>query len=538
MVPRGGRAYRVAAVLLGLAAVVSGLTALLGSSRPTYRLDAVMANVRRALRPLPSGGDAAGITFGGSGRVDDIELTMAMAWADDGRFLQEIDGPSMSTATGHDGDVTWEQRPTGAVRQLELGDRARALLLNWIFSGYWADPRAPFTLRIDSRESNRAAAALTLVLEGSNQVVTLWLDAESWLPRKVRIRDAGRDQVLRFENWTADSPAGRPIARAFSLTDGGRLKIELGFDEITAVADFPDGYFVRRPDAARVRFLPQYGTRLEVERGRWGHLFVKPEINGKEVGWFAIDTGATSTSVDRSIVRRLELSVIGDTHSTGVGGEARTTLVRAETLRVGTVELRSIPLASSSMSRIDLGLGGREVGLLGMDLLSHCVIEYDQAASRVSLHDPAGYRLPRDGDWMPLLAYNNKPTVRMVYEDRPGIFTIDTGNPGGILFSPLTVARFDLLDDRTTREISVGGIGGSVPARRGELRWVEWGPRRLENVPADFVTVDRGAIADPERDGVIGTDLLRRFVVVIDMPNRRIAYLDHVPAEAAAAKTP
>ena len=538
---------RVAAVVACLALAGLALAARPGSARTDHDLDRVMDSVRAALG-RQTGARAPGLVLSGSGRVEDIPIRMSFAWDGEGRFLRQIDGPGISTATGHDGVETWEQRPTGAVRLLELGDRSRALLLSWIVSGYWADPAAPFEIRLDSKRTKRRQVALELVLQGSNQTGTLWIDTADWLPRKMRILEHGREQELRFDVWQtvepsppgegADAGAGagagaeRAVPARMSMTDGGRDKVQLEFTPPVASHGFAHGYFGRRDDAARASFLPEHGTRLEVQRGRWGHLFVRGWVNGEDVGWMAFDTGASSTSVDDDVASRLDLTVIGETRSTGVGGQTRSTLVLADAVRVGPVELRSIPLVADDMARIDLGFGGKEVGLLGMDLLSRCVIVYDLATSSVWLHAPESYRLPAAGAWSPLLAYNNKPSVRLTYENREGLFSIDTGNPGGILFSPLTVKRFDLLAGRATRAVSVGGVGGSVAARRGTLQWVEWGSRRFEEVPADFVVDERGVVADSERDGVIGTDLLERYVVVFDMPNRRIAYLEHGSVEA------
>ena len=82
--------------------------------------------------------------------------------------------------------------------------------------------------------------------------------------------------------------------------------------------------------------------------------------------------------------------------------------------------------------------------MIGMDILSRCVTEYDLAHSRIALHDPADYRL-NGGQWMPMMAYNNEPTVRLTYEGHQGLFTIDTGNIGAIIFSQHTVERATFL---------------------------------------------------------------------------------------------
>jgi hypothetical protein len=210
--------------------------------------------------------------------------------------------------------------------------------------------------------------------------------------------------------------------------------------------------------------------------------------------------------------------------STGVGGQAKSEIRSIDWIQVGPVRLDSIPVSTGAISSLGLGLSDGHIGLLGMDVLGHCVIVYDLAGSRISLHDPSEYELP-SGDWSPLLDYNGKPTVRMAFEDHTGLFTIDTGNIGAIIFGPYTTERLDLLDGRKTRSGTVGGIGGSVSARDGALEWVEWGGQRFHDVPAQFVSTKRGASADRFRDGIIGTDLVERLVVVFDMSNGRIAFL-------------
>ena len=141
---------------------------------------------------------------------------------------------------------------------------------------------------------------------------------------------------------------------------------------------------------------------------------------------------------------------------------------------------------------------------------------------------PTTYTLPA-GTWDDLLDYNGKPTVKMRFEEHEGLFTIDTGNPGAILVSPLTVERLSLLDGRRTTTGAVGGFGGRVASQDGTLAWVKWGDRRFEDVPANFVTEKRGATADVTRDGIIGTDLLRRYRIIFDIQHGRAAYLPNDP---------
>lgn len=113
------------------------------------------------------------------------------------------------------------------------------------------------------------------------------------------------------------------------------------------------------------------------------------------------------------------------------------------------------------------------------------------------------------------------------HEGHTGLFVIDTGAPGRLIIGPQAIDRHNLLDGRRTRRSIAAGPVGSVAARNGTLDSVLWGGRRFENVPAKFVTEDHGAGADILRNGIVGADLIRRFVVVFDIEGERTAFLDH-----------
>jgi SAM-dependent methyltransferase len=160
----------------------------------------------------------------------------------------------------------------------------------------------------------------------------------------------------------------------------------------------------------------------------------------------------------------------------------------------------------------DLGLAEQPVGLVGMDVLSSSVIVYDVRRSAISLHDPESYELPR-GEWSPMVAASSiQPTIRMTFEGHEGSFVIDTGNPGAVIVSPYTTTRYELLHDRTTSRKQLGGTGGSIAARRGQFKWVNWGGRRACRVPWGWrlVTHEEESMAKLEFDDE-GSRLVEEF---------------------------
>ena len=110
---------------------------------------------------------------------------------------------------------------------------------------------------------------------------------------------------------------------------------------------------------------------------------------------------------------------------------------------------------------------------------------------------------------------------------RPGedVFRLDTGANGSVTFHEPAVRKLGLLEGREVHDAKVGGVGGFVDARQGELAWFEIGGVRTDRVPAMFAVEPKGSFADEGRAGNIGIDLLRSFVMYFDYENGRIAFV-------------
>ena len=515
------RSRRNAIAWLALAGLgVAGMAGFACRARLADDVAQVMEHAREALGRDPTAA-AHGALVSGNGNFEGMALRMTLAWDGAGRFVLEGRGP-VNMAKGHDGEVTWERRPSGQVRQMRLGDRYRELLTHWVLSGYWCQSASGLEASLNRQRSTAKLAAIDLRFAQTEFGGTMLLDRESWLPRSFTVRDIGRDFELRFGAFLSSAGVVSPgeVRILADQREIGTLQLE----SVVARPAFPPRYFAQREDAAQLAWHDDAAVELEVHRGRWGHLFVRPQINGVSAGWFAFDTGASTTVIDHGLAADLNLPRVGSADMVGVGGPSAGAVHTVRSIQVGGLELQATPVTAGPIRGLSLGHSLGQVGLLGMDVLAHAVIVYDLANSRIELHRPGTYDLP-DAQWQPLLDYNGKPTVQLAYESHEGLFTIDTGNAGAIQFSPFATRRLALLEERDTQPGTVGGIGGRVNTRDGDLSWLDWGGRRLQQVPAQFLIEERGVGADPFRDGVVGTDLLERSVVVFDMSQGRIAFL-------------
>lgn len=92
-------------------------------------------------------------------------------------------------------------------------------------------------------------------------------------------------------------------------------------------------------------------------------------IDGKGPFTFALDTGASTSAINRQLAQKLGLSVVGRNRSVhGIAGFEHADIVRVQTWKAGGVRLAPSRIASL---RLFLGAPKAPSGLLGSDVLSH-----------------------------------------------------------------------------------------------------------------------------------------------------------------------
>ena len=276
-------------------------------------------------------------------------------------------------------------------------------------------------------------------------------------------------------------------------------------------------------------FDPGRPAALEVRRAPTGHLLVRAAINGVPAGWFIFDTGAGMCVVSSPHLAEFGLTPDGTIAANGVVGGTSASLTRAERLELGPLTLRDHPLLVTDLSFLRDYLGEEVAGVIGFGVLSRCVAEIDPLESRIALFDPAGYRL-EGTSWLPVELEDRIPAVRARFEDREGLFHIDTGANGGVSFTSRAVERWKLLEDRELQDAKLGGVGGFVAAKRGNLAWFELGGLRQQAVSATFPLESKGVLGGERIDGSLGAEVLRPFLLITDLGARRVAFRARAPA--------
>ncbi|MBC8329108.1 MAG: aspartyl protease family protein [Planctomycetes bacterium] len=253
-----------------------------------------------------------------------------------------------------------------------------------------------------------------------------------------------------------------------------------------------------------------------------GHLLVRPLVDGRDIGAFILDTGASVHLIDPEAVALLDLRRSRPRLSQDIGGRTvRSAVWRAVELQLGPVKWENPEFFEHDLAYLSRNLGVKVAGILGHDLFSDAVAELDLGAGALSLHDPATFEL-LSGEWQSMRLVDGIPQLRAQFEDHEGWFAVDTGAAADtVTFHSPTVRRLDLLDDRRTRSKQIAGASGPMDLRSGRLTWFELSGHRFERPRASFATSRRGPLASRSAYGTIGGDFLAPFLLVFDYQNRR-----------------
>lgn len=457
-----------------------------------------------------------------NGLVGETSITLSP----DGRFVERFRG-RVSTTIGFDGRRGWGLDMTGMPMPLDLENLETPRLVYAVVSGHWLHGDA-FELELEPEGGDPRHVALHLMLRGGTAGATLLLDRTTWLPHRLERPFVGWPRIWEFGDYRTEHGAALP--RRLTLAQGGLMDIDR-LESLEAIATpAADLYRPITIEADDSRYDPSISPRIDLMKIHTGHVFVRPRIDGQEVGWLAFDTGSgAGFTLLPSVADRLGMPRFGRLAGGGAGSAIHVASLRqGRSFALGPVTISNSIYTElpSELNETMKRLAGIEVvGTCGYDLFRRCIVELDIGKTEALLHPRQGG--PRVERWHDLTLQHCIPSLRCRFEgDRDGLFQLDTGAGPLVLFHSPTVERLRLLDGRAGQPMPVRGAAGTVDTVVDKLGWIEIAGERRSDVPAMFVTGAAGALADPHTDGTFGGVLLAPKKIVLDYGSRRMAVID------------
>lgn len=249
---------------------------------------------------------------------------------------------------------------------------------------------------------------------------------------------------------------------------------------------------------------------------------VEARLDGGRVARMLVDTGAELTVFDAGFADRSGLRVLP---YAGTQRVANAALAQVAIQRVAAVERVSLGAASAKGLRaplLDLAhFEGAFDGILGQDVLADWAVLFDARAGEVVLSpaDPMELlkeRFEKGTAFLaqPLAGEGRTPKISFDVRDAKLSMVVDTGSATSAL--PRRVA--DAIGAAPAEPALYRHAGGTVERER----------RRIERFGIGPWTIALTATLVDGEYGLLGYDVLREFVFVVDVPRKRVL-LAHDP---------
>lgn len=269
--------------------------------------------------------------------------------------------------------------------------------------------------------------------------------------------------------------------------------------------------------------LASQGTRAgsEIPISLDGNVLVVPlTIRGaSKVLRFVVDTGAEITIVNKRTAKALGLPPGTDIDLETVGRETTIPTVELKALRIGSYEAAEVRAASYDLSDLTAAMDSPVDGVLGIDVLSQFSFTIDYGRKTMSISASGApsnvqglrFTLTRDsGGYLVPVTLNSDTDVDLL---------LDTGT--NMTQLPSNVWR-SVTREWQPRKLLKGVVSSGQEAGHSylaRLDSLQIGNLRIDSPVVRFVLpASTGTFADPEALGLLGSDILRHFVVTIDIP--------------------
>ncbi|HKI79675.1 MAG TPA: PDZ domain-containing protein [Ignavibacteriaceae bacterium] len=266
------------------------------------------------------------------------------------------------------------------------------------------------------------------------------------------------------------------------------------------------------------------------------HIIIAAKVDGKRAD--LLYDPVRNIILDRHYANESNIPLIGGGEAgyggsvtTGGGGSNRVEVLFARNISLGINNLSYrypltpvIPIDSIMAASL-----GRHVdGLLGINVFSDYIVQFDFPGERFILHSPGTFNAPDGAVELPITWLENRPTVKLGIQtgdtDSEATFLLDFGMGGTLRF---TTGYTDSLQlpKKLQPNVASGnehGLGGALQSLVARLPGLKIGGITLDSLVVSMAREKEGRDAYPPWDGLAGLGLMSRFTLYLDVTGNRI----------------
>ena len=264
-------------------------------------------------------------------------------------------------------------------------------------------------------------------------------------------------------------------------------------------------------------------------------IIIPVAINNSDTLNFILDTGVRYPIItELPFVNKLNLNFLQPINVKGLGEGQQLTAYKSGSNTISIEGMvaynEEIHMIISENFQISQILGIPVHGLIGFNLFKDYVVKIDYPEHTITLTKPEyfAYKERERDIVLPLTFEQGKPfvTTNIVTdknEDVPVKLLVDTGASDALWLSTNSDSRISLPENHI--ETFLGrGLSGDLYGMKGRIGAIWVGPLVLYEPIAAFPENDMvdQLIGTNDRNGTLGAEILRRFYVTMDYPNKRL----------------
>ena len=453
------------------------------------------------------------------GTVSGVPATLTWQCHEDGRIRIEV-ASALPDAAAFDGLHGSHVGPSGVVESLDLGDLDELRMSSALFSGTWLSPRAPILFERAVEAGDTVVLQARMGPESWRQTFRIVCAARSLQPKRLETL-SGDGAVFEVDGFAQGIFCAVPRFlrwRRGWLADTVEISsIQASAQTLTYVLPDARGNRVAHVDASvpsKVRTTRSPRGRLPLARGT---------IDGRDVGWLLLDSGAGSSAIDVIVADRLGLTGLGRSWIVTPTGGMGTGYRRASVLRVGPLTIPDPLLVELDLGPISTVLGVRVAGILGFDLFAQSMVRLVHEPLTIELfgseHAPAAI-------WHDVRFQDRVPMLKGVLggnssRSKAGLIALDTASSAPVLLREQIAADLALAQRPARRAVS--GVSGAGSLGVASLPWIEVGGEQFKRVRALISDASEGALASTTTLGSLGWGFFRGRELLLDWPRQRIS---------------
>jgi hypothetical protein len=241
---------------------------------------------------------------------------------------------------------------------------------------------------------------------------------------------------------------------------------------------------------------------------------------------FILDTGSGGISLDTLTALYYKLPLEPSERTVrGIGGIKNINYYKNGTLHFPGLDVERLDFHINDYEILTEVYGLRVDGIIGFSFLRRYIVAIDYDKQLMSVYMPGKYEYPKKGTVLKPTFASIPITNHYVQDERSYWlnFYFDTGAGLCVLMSEQFMKDSVFISKRKKSvNTQVEGLIGKINMRLTTMKRMKIGPYKFSKVPIHVYSDSMNVLGYPSIKGLLGSDLLRRFNIVLNYPERTI----------------